>query len=305
MLRSLSLALALAIVAGCIVDDRDPGSDAGPEPPDTGFPEPRTDLFPPIGDETTLDVATWNIENFPASRSTPETVADFVASMDLDLLAVQEITDEAAWEELLDRLPDHDGVLSNHSYSDGSFQRVGFVYKESVLEVSDVTVLFSGSGFEFPRPPVSATFTAVDRDFDFTAITVHLKAGGGFEDRERRTEAVIRLESHIRSLVDGLADDDVILLGDFNDVLTEASGREVFAPLLNSPARYSVLSEDIPASTASFIPSSRTLDHIIVTASLNDEVAGRDAEVAELDRAIGSFEATVSDHLPVVLSFPF
>jgi len=305
-MRPLLLPL-LVLCSACIIDPREddppPIVDVDAGITDTGYPAPRADLFPRVGSESSLDIATWNIENFPASGTTASLVADFVTSMDLDLIAVQEIADETAWQELVDRLPDHEGELSTHTYFDGSFQKVGFLYKTSVLRISDVRLIFQGASFEFPRPPISAQFTTLDGSFDFTAIAIHLKAGTDTEDRERRTAAIALLEDHLRDSVNGAADEDIVLLGDFNEVLTNTQARAVFAPLFDA-GRYTVQTDSLPASSTSFIPAEITLDHIVTTISLADEIGSQQASIPELDRSIGSFDVVVSDHLPVVLSLP-
>lgn len=314
VLASLALLVA-ALAAACAppssvdagprLDAGLPPADAGP--PDTGYPAPRTDLVAPVGSPSSLDVATWNIENFPATPETARIVADVIASLDLDLIAVQEIADVEAFEEVVARLPEHHGILSSHAYGDGSYQKVGFLYREDLLAPSDVRLLFPGSGYEFPRPPLQATFTALGEGepFAFIAVVVHLKAGLSQEDTERRTQAMIALEEHIRNLVDGPADDEVIVLGDFNDVLTNEFGRAVFAPFLQAPSRYRIHTQGLAdAGAKSFLPSEVVLDHIITTSALDDEVAGASAVIPPLDEEVGGYQSVVSDHLPVVMRLP-
>src|SRR5690606_42157527 len=103
----------------------DAGGAGGDAASDAAWYEPpRTDLVAPVGSGATVDIATWNIENFPADESTPSLVADLVASLDLDLIAVQEITSVVAFNELVARLPDHGGLLSSHTYGDDTYQKV-------------------------------------------------------------------------------------------------------------------------------------------------------------------------------------
>ena len=78
-------------------------------------------------------MATWNIENFPAGPGTPSYVADLIASLDLDIIVVEEIADELAWRELIDRLREHDGVLSSHRYSSTEYQKVGVIYRTAMV----------------------------------------------------------------------------------------------------------------------------------------------------------------------------
>ena len=43
------------------------------------------------GDLNTLNIVTWNIENFPKNELTPDYVQTIVDSMEVDILALQEI----------------------------------------------------------------------------------------------------------------------------------------------------------------------------------------------------------------------
>jgi endonuclease/exonuclease/phosphatase family metal-dependent hydrolase len=272
------------------------------------FPAPRTDLVPRLGTDDALDIATWNIENFPASAATPRLAADLIASMDLDIVAVEEVADIAAWNELVARLPDHDGLLSTDSYSDGSYQKVGILYRSDLLQVGASILLFDQDGYEFPRPPLSVPFTADDGQHapvDFVLVALHLKAGFSEEDRFRREAAIGMMEQHVRTAVDGAGDDDMIILGDFNEVITSAGGIDRFAPFLSDPARYDFRTNELASSGAmTFLPSGAILDHIISTVALRDEFAGGQDRIPRLDEQFDAYLAEVSDHLPVVSSMP-
>src|SRR5262245_47611002 len=65
-----SALVVLAIAAGCTRDGMvfEPQPDAADSWP---YPPPRSGVVPPIGGPDTLEIATWNIENFPASAATP------------------------------------------------------------------------------------------------------------------------------------------------------------------------------------------------------------------------------------------
>jgi endonuclease/exonuclease/phosphatase family metal-dependent hydrolase len=297
---SLLVALLAFALGGCRTPETGDALDAGVDS-DPGYPDPRTDLVPPIGTPGALDIATWNIENFPRNAATPALVADLIASLDLDVVAVQEIEDLSAWEELLARLPDHDGVISTHTYSNGTFQKVGFIYRSAVVTVGEPARLFDNMGYEFPRPPLSVAVTAGSVDFEL--ITLHLKAGRDFEDRERRDAAMIELEAHIADHV-ATIDEDVVVLGDFNEVITSTGGRAVFDPFLASGG-YTLHTEQLAAEGRfSFVPSQAILDHVISTTALADELAGGEAQIPPLHIQLVNYENAVSDHLPVAVSMP-
>jgi endonuclease/exonuclease/phosphatase family metal-dependent hydrolase len=281
-------------------------SDAGDSSlqPDGGVRPARTDFVAPIGTDDTLDLATWNIEHFPKTTGTPELLADLIRSLDLDLVALQEITSEAAFDDVLARLPDHEGILSTHTYPTGDAHKLALITKSSLLTVSEVDLLFTSSPYAFPRPPLRARILVHGaHPFDFTVIVVHLKAGVGDENAARRTEAMIELEALMRHEVDGPGDDDIVLLGDMNEVLSHPNALPVWAPLLDAPERYTVLTRAIAESGGvSFIPAGIMLDHIVVTTSLIDEIDGRAPFITRLHDVIPGYLGTVSDHLPVSIS---
>jgi len=265
-------------------------------------------VVPAVGGPDTLDVMAWNIENFPKSSRTVSTVADLVASLDVDVIAVEEVASVDAWNELVARLPEHDGVLSTHEYAPGEYQKIGFLYRSATVGAGAPALLFAGEGLPFPRPPLAVGFQfddGVHAPLGFEAIGVHLKAGEQVADSDRRRAAVAELDRFLRAQIDGGGEGQVVVLGDFNEVLTDASGRSVLAPLLDAPDRYAVRTAAAAAAGGeTFLGSGVMLDHVVTTAGLADEIGGTDARVVELDREMDDYEPDVSDHRPVVLSIP-
>jgi endonuclease/exonuclease/phosphatase family metal-dependent hydrolase len=299
-----ALPLAVVLVAGCDPGGGDARPDGGLDAaPDASIYEPpRDDLVPAVGDDSTIDIASWNIQNFPRASATPRLVADLIASMRLDLVAVQEIEDVAAFDELVARLPEHGGLLSSHTYGNGSYQKVGFIYRESLLDLTGGALLFSGQGFDFPRPPLQVQVTVEGKTV--LAIVVHLKAGVSLEDAQRRTAAIATLEDHLRTLVDGDGEDDVIVLGDFNQTRTTTADDEVWAPIVTAPERYTVVTEAAAdAGEVTYLPfGGRMLDHAVTTAGF--ELGDPDVVVPHLDEFPIDYQGLVSDHRPVVVRFP-
>lgn len=310
--RPLAVFLLSAATAcgGSSADDPDGGSSAdGPAvQADAAYPAPRDDLVPPVGTPTTLDVATWNIENFPALPSSPEIVADLITSMRLDLIAVQEIADVPAFEELVERLRDHEGVLSSHTYGDGTYQKIGFIYRTDLLSISGASLLYSSDWYAFPRPALRATFTVDDGVHpvvEFIAIALHLKAGGTAEDRDRRRDAMLKLENYVTQLATEGNEPEVLVLGDCNEVLTSSSGLEVFSPWLEPTGDYTVHTMELAnGGGETFLPSGAILDHQISTSGFDDELSGASAVIPALDEQYTSYQYAVSDHLPMVLRMP-
>lgn len=303
MLAGLWFSLAST---GC----RDPGggaADAGnPADPDadSNYPAPRTDLVPSVGSQTTFELATWNIENFPKGETTAKTVADIIASLDVDMVAVQEIQNQAAFEEIVARLRGYDGLVSSHEYGDGSYQKVGYIYRTDLVSVTGAFRLFDNNGYEYPRPAFKVDVVVqADTPISFTAVALHLKAGLSFDDRTRREDAVSILESYMRTTVDGGGNGQMVALGDFNDSLD--SGAAVFAPLTSATDRYTVRTTgNEAAGDVSFVPSGVLIDHIITTSAFDDAFGAGTTIIPRLDMQMTGYESQISDHLPVIMRLP-
>ena len=271
----------------------DPGtqssSDAGPQAP--SYPPALTDVVSRIGSTETLDLATWNIENFPQNSLSAETAANVIASLDLDLLGVQEICSIEAFEELLGRLPYHEGVLSNHTYADGTYQKTGFIWRNDLLSATRVQTIFYGSFQAFPRPPLLAQFHRLDEETPktFWAITLHLKAGGADEERERRISGVEKLYEYTNDLLEAHEDAYVAILGDFNERLDSSDGDAVFGPYLNDEDNYHFLTSGLPQGSFSHIWGHSLIDHIIVSNQFLENNATIEIHVPRLDQELNNY----------------
>jgi endonuclease/exonuclease/phosphatase family metal-dependent hydrolase len=303
--RHLVAAALLAAAPACETEvDGTPGADAGADA-DAGYPPPYDDIVPPIGGDDTLEIAAWNIENFPKASRSPAFLADLITSLDLDLVTVEEIASVDAWDELLARLPEHEGVLSPHVYTATSYQKIGLVYRAGRITVDEVRLLFEDDSYAFPRPPLAARITvATEGDPEvFTVVGVHLKAGRDDADYERRTAAAIALDAWLRDFTATAADPDVVVDGDFNEVLTSDAGRAVLAPLLDEE-RYRFETAGLAeADAASFIPTGALIDHIVTTATFAAQLGAAETVIPPLDE-VPRYEPDLTDHLPVVVVLP-
>ena len=286
------------------------GQDVGPEDAfdaggdDAGGDIPDSPLR--IGSEGTFEIATWNIRNFPTDSRTAGRVAELIADMDIDLVAVQEIADTAAFDQVLTGLPGYHGVLSSHEYSPGEYQKTGFVYRTGMIQIGEVQSLFEGDTYAFPRPPLQARF-GVNGSMTFVVIDLHLKAEGGEDNEARRRDACQKLKAHVDAMLSAGTETEVFIVGDFNDRLSDATDDNVFTVFLDDEQNYEFLSQELQdAGDYSFIPWSTLLDHILITKDLEDDYAGGSIQAAPLDLQITeyNYEEEVSDHRPVVAVFP-
>ena len=293
----IACALVGCALAGCGVGAApDAGTDARPEL-DARF------VDPPTGP---LRVATWNLETFPRVPETGENVARLIESEQIDLLAVQEITDPAAFFALAALLPEHEAIVAD---DEGAIIRVGILYRATRLEVLRSDLLFLDDRYTFPRPVLAATIAVrgpgATTLFDFRFLVVHLKAEIDAESQARRAAAIVRLDRLVRGqLSDPTLEHDYVIAGDWNDDLTDPEVDNVFLPILGDPALYRFLT--LPAEESgerTFLPFDAFLDHLLVTEGVLDAYGAVTTEVRHLEVGFDEYPILVSDHLPVVATF--
>ncbi|MCE9571859.1 MAG: hypothetical protein K8W52_01755 [Deltaproteobacteria bacterium] len=294
-------ALALAALGACDLTRAAPAPDATVI---DGFPPPQPGVVPALGSPDTLDLACWNIENFPMVTQTPSDVADLITSLDLDVVVVEEIASEDAWHELLTRLPEHDGVLSTHVYNATSYQKIGIIYRTATVSIDQVELLFQDDTNAFPRPPLHAHLHYDDgahASVDLDLVGLHLKAGVASEDIARRQLALVAIDGWQRART---ADPGTIFLGDWNQELDTYDGPTVWAPITAAPDVYTIRTQPLSmAGEATFLPAHSMIDHIVTTAAAAPVLAAPTTIVPRLDTEYNPYPQ-VSDHLPVVLTIP-
>ena len=296
--RYLPFALLSGLVAFGCGEHRVISSD---QPTTPGFVQPQ-------GAAGTFELATWNIENFPLKSSTVELVSKIIASLDIDLYAIQEIEDTTAFRDLLDRLPEYDGLFSWDEYYWGGYQKTGIIYKRSVVSVSQTRQLFEGDWDAFPRPPLEAHMVAA-RDgqrFDFVLIVMHLKAGDNGDDLSRRREAAQKLKAYLDEQVTSQGEKDYIVAGDWNDEVDDPSQLNAFTVLIDDSLNYRFLTAPLAGKIdAASYPRYRSLiDHILISQDAFDEYQGGQIKTLRLDDEVSNYLNEVSDHRPVMAAFP-
>lgn len=298
-LKSICAALALSMLLSlfsCNSRINDSDSQNGP-------------IVDSIGEDNYFEIATWNLEFFPKNgQKTINSVKDIVRDLDIDLIAVQEIADIGSFNTLLDSLPSWQGILSNHVYSPGEYQKTGLLFKTELISINALTIknLFTDDSYNFPRPPLSAYVEIKDLNglvYNFNLIVLHLKAFGDEESESRRRSACIMLESYISDQISNGADPDFIICGDWNDQLDDQNTDNVFLPFLNKVADYQFLTNGLTES--SYISSSfnSLIDHILITGDSFSDYGIGDISILALDSQLSNYASDVSDHRPVMARF--
>ena len=249
-----------------------------------------------IGHQDSLETATWNIEHFPKHKKTVSHLAGYIKALDVDFWAFQEVASERDFYKLTNIMPQYDGVLSEHEYNDGSYQKTAFLYKSDVFQPTDSYLLFSNNRYEFPRPALVVEGNVRlpnGSELEMMAITVHLKAFMNNESRNRRRAAMSRMLGFLDNVQQLYPNRLLVLMGDFNEFYDQES---VFGEFKNHGYDFETKSL-YESGKASYVKKRRSLiDHIITSPNYHFDRS----VIPELHRDDRFYLREVSDHLPVV-----
>ncbi len=239
-----------------------------------------------------LEVATWNIRQFPQAGNTIASIVDLIPNMDIDIIAVQEISNTSQFLSMANQIAGWDAAVANVN---GGIE-LGFLYKtSSISSFGTMKKLFPGDNFGYPREAVEVDITHVN-GLSVKLINVHLKCCGGSENR--RADASKTMKSY---LDDNHSDKKVIVIGDFNDDILNGSP---FTNFINDSNDYFFADKSIAdgaTSGWSFPNFPSHIDHILCTNDLIDNYV--DVHTLQLTGCFSNYNGVVSDHLPVVAVF--
>lgn len=267
-----------------------------------------------FGTDTTFEVVTWNIENFPKNGEvTMSYVADILEALDADIIAVQEITDRESFQNTVDNLTNYDAYYTNNE-----FQNLGYIIKSSDIDVFAHYEIYTGISYPSPftKPPFVIEFTYMNEDF--ALINNHYKCcGNGYLDLDdlgdeetRRYYASVLIKDFIDTY---MPNKQVFVVGDLNDVLTDSPENNVFQSFIDDPENYLFADMDIALGSNtewSYPTWPSHIDHILITNELFDEFENSSSSIETikiedyLPNGWSEYDTNVSDHRPVGLKMP-
>jgi len=266
-----------------------------------------------FGEDSSLDIATWNIEWFPKNgQITVEYVTQIIEQLDLDILAIQEVDDRDMFDQVLGALPSYTGY-----YESDWFAGLAYIYKTEVIEINEIYEIYTTSPYwsAFPRSPM-----VMDMNFmgeNYFLINNHYKCcGDGIldfndesDEEKRRYNANNLLKEYIETF---LLDENVMVLGDLNDDIAEAPQNNVFQMFLDDTDNYLFVDLEIAngaISEWSYPSWPSHLDHILITNELFDELDNSDIQTIKIDEYLdggwNEYDQNISDHRPVAIKFSF
>ena len=151
--------------------------------------------YPVLGSDTSLDILTWNIENYPKHSQTNIYLEDIITQINVDIIALQEIASQSDFNNLV-----------RESISQSQDDRHYFAWREPYV-------------LEFEH-----------QNIDYIMINNHFKCCGddnldlddSGDEEYRRLMASILLEEFVDN---NFNFQNVIILGDLNDNLTDLLNR--------------------------------------------------------------------------------
>ncbi len=271
----------------------------------------QTINVPRFGSDSTLDIVTWNVENFPKNgQITSDYLRIIIDSLDADIIAFQEIGDTTTFKEMLSDLSEY-----QYSFTSSWYAGLAYIYKTESIQVNTIYEIYTSSQYwsQFPRSPLLIDFNYMDQRF--IIMNNHLKCCGdgvidygNSEDEETRRYYAVNL---LRSYIDtNFPNKNVIVLGDFNDELTDEIVNNVFKSFINYPEDFLFADMEIAQSISSdwSYPSWPShLDHILITNELFDDFQNVDSEIKTqkiddyLVNGWSEYQQNVSDHRPVAI----
>lgn len=261
-----------------------------------------------FGTDSTLEIATWNLEWFPKDgQTTIDSVTQIIEALNIDILALQEINDTASFNQLLANLPGWDG-----HYAENGNLRLAYIYNTNNIYLLDIYEIYQDKSREFPRSPL--VMEAGFQNQRFFIINNHLKccgdatlnSGNPWDEETRRRDASKLLKDYVDSI---LPDERVIIPGDLNDLLIDP-GNNVFQSLIDDAANYLFADMDIALANPSewsYPGWPSHIDHILISNELFNEFINNPSNVTTikiddyLPGGFNEYNSKISDHRPVAL----
>jgi len=266
-----------------------------PPEPDTGIDFSGC-IIP--GTSSSLEIVTFNAEDFPKQGSlTVDAAARLIRTINPDVVALQEITSENAFNSLLRKLPGWSGQYYLINNSDWN---LAFIFRDDEISFdrSSVKLLFEDDFYAFPRLPLEVKVMHKTTGIKTWLINLHLKCCGGSDNIARRRDAAQKLYSYI---ITERKNDPVIMLGDWNDEITaNPSSSHPFYIFLNDSINFRYTDLPIARGTSlwwSYPSYPSHLDHILITDELFNHI---DTTITyKPEPCYSSYSTVISDHRPV------
>lgn len=247
---------------------------------------------------TDLDSSTgaWCEGHTQHTEANIKALASFIDSLDIEVLALQEVENATALNKLLQYMPTGKYAYIV-SHQQGLCQRVAVLYQPQAVSVTyREEIPLNPPGHTKLRNGLVVEGKVLPDGFDFTLVVVHLKAYSDFKSRTIREQQLKLLGTWVANyLKDKNNDPDLILAGDFNaHLLIDA---KAFA-LLDTGLGLEDLDQDAPDKICT--PNGRyytsPVDHIIISPDAQNEYEGTTTLDNYFTNSTLPYRGSFSDH---------
>ena len=262
------------------------------------------------GSENSLDIVTWNIENYPKNNSlTNNYLLEIIDSLNVDIFALQEIESTNEFNALASSLGDN---WISYRYSNSNYGELSYLINLDNIEIvqAPYSILNQYDHYFAYRPPYVIKINFNNKEI--IIINVHFKCCGDgnlendyWDDEYRRLQANYYLKQYIDTY---FSNDYVIVLGDFNDDIVESNVNNIFLDFINDNYYYfaDTYIADGPTSNWSFPNWPSHLDHILISNEFFNIFSNDIIFTYKVDDYMNNwqqYDNYISDHRPVVINF--
>ncbi len=264
-----------------------------------------------FGTEETFDIVTWNLESFPKDgQTTINYVSDIIVELESEVIGFQEINDIAEFENMMANIEGYNGYVSDANY--GGIN-LAYAVKDDVTVIDEYKI-YAEETYNYAFAGRSPYLIHLEiNNFEYYVINLHLKCcgDGNFDTTDSSDEEYRRWLAlgYIKTYIDTyLSDENVIVLGDYNDELTDDYEDNVFQDFIDDSENYLFADIDIANGNPqnfSFPSWPSHIDHLLVTNELFDDLNSEGGEVLTIpvdNYIVGgfdNFDSYISDHMPV------
>ncbi|OON69339.1 hypothetical protein B0919_08615 [Hymenobacter sp. CRA2] len=281
----------------------------------------------------TLEVVNWNIEWFGSTAQGPTddnqqqaNVKTILTNLNADVFALAEVVDTTRLNTLVSQMPGYAYRVSDFgSYADSrtdtdypSAQKLAFVYRTSVVSNVSVVGLLrctqtqgcaaytAWASGRFPyMMTADVTLNGVTKRINF--VLIHAKANStatSADDYARRKAGADALKAELDA---NYATSNIIILGDYNDVLNGTIATGVTPPVSSynsfmlDQANYTALTLPLAqAGQQSTVSYNTVIDNVIVSNELSPYFIPSSAAIrTDVTSLVSNYASTTTDHYPV------
>lgn len=262
-----------------------------------------------ISDPTTLIIAAFNIQwlgdgdddKVERTDEDYKRIAKVIGEVDADIMGLQEIENTAALQKVMKYLPDYYYSVGMQ----GESQNLAAIIKKDVNAriVGEYTPLEVVQNKTRP----GLIIEGYKDNFDFYVMVVHFKSTSRYDSTNAMREASIKMrleQSRVvsdwaDSVISSGSDDDIFIIGDFNDTPVESRYNSL-KPLTDNPKLFFENSEMKSCRNASWY----VIDHIVSSQTANMRMLPNSARMYNFFSSYPEDQAEkISDHCPVSVTY--